>query len=345
MPTLEHKVAFLSSAPAYGGTKGAVEVIETHMAWVFLTESEVYKLKKPVRYSFLDFSSPEKRRLICEEELRLNRRLADDTYKEVLALRQEADGGLSLEGNGRIVDWLVVMKRLPEEACLHCRIAADLFRSDEAASLGTLLGNFYASLPRETGTDYRLHLEEEHAVNRELLRDPQFGLGPADLLPLDRFDAALRTMKTEFDDRLRTGPIVEGHGDLRPEHVFLVEPIQIIDCLEFNRSMRVLDPYDEVNYLGLECELLGAGWIRKVLLDALKKTLGNPPPPELLAFYGTFRALLRARLCLAHLLETPVRHEGKWRPLAKRCLEIAERESLSLPSRGSPKEARPSPGA
>jgi aminoglycoside phosphotransferase family enzyme len=345
MATLEQKVAFLSSAASYGDAVGRVDAIETHMAWVFLTETEVFKLKKPVRYSFLDFSSPEKRRAICEEELRLNRRLARGTYEKVLALRQETGGRLSLQGTGRVVDCLVVMKRLPDEASLEHRIATHRFGRDEAARLGATLGRFYASLPQEAGSDYRLHLEEEHALNCELLRDPRFGLSPADLEPLARFGTALQTMRAEFDDRLRHGPIVEGHGDLRPEHVFLVEPIQIIDCLEFNRSMRILDPYDEVGYLGLECELLGAGWVRQVLLNALEKTLGTPPTPELLAFYGTFRALLRARLCLAHLLETPVRHADKWRPLAKLCLGIAERESLSLPSRGSPKELRPFPGA
>jgi len=334
MATLEQKVAFLSCAASYGVAAGTVDVIETHMAWVFLTESEVFKLKKPVRYPFLDFSSPEKRRLICEAELRLNRRLANGTYKQVVPLREDYGGRLSFGGTGRAVDWLVVMNRLPDDAALDRRIAAKQLGRDEAARLGAILGDFYASQPRETGPDYRRHLEEEHAVNRELLRDPQFGLTPADLQPLERFDRALTTMKADFDDRLRHGPIVEGHGDLRPEHVFLVEPVQIIDCLEFNRSMRILDPYDEVNYLGLECELLGATWIREILLDALTGTLGIPPSPELLAFYGTFRALLRARICLAHLLETPVRHKEKWRPLAMRCLIIAARESKKLRLQG-----------
>ena len=97
--------------------------------------------------------------------------------------------------------------------------------------------------------------------------------------------------------------------------------------------MRIVDPYDEVNHLGLECAILGAGWIRPMLLDALEARLGGRPEPELLALYGGFRMLLRARLCLAHLLEVPVRKPGKWRPLAMAYIAMAESETLSLESR------------
>ncbi|MGB3389275.1 MAG: hypothetical protein WBA88_14950, partial [Pseudaminobacter sp.] len=114
--------------------------------------------------------------------------------------------------------------------------------------------------------------------------------------------------------------------------VCLVDPPQIIDCLEFNRSMRIVDPCDEVNYLGLECELLGTPWIRPLLLGIIEERLGDPPGTALMALYGAFRMLLRARLCIAHLLEHPVHHPEKWRPLAKRYLEAAERECLNLPA-------------
>ena len=123
---------------------------------------------------------------------------------------------------------------------------------------------------------------------------------------------------------------MEGHGDLRPEHVHLGEPVQVIDCLEFSRAMRILDPYDEIGYLGLECAMLGAQWVRPMLLDLLETRLGGRPEKDVLALYGGFRALLRARLCIAHLLDAVVRHPEKWKPAALSYIAMAESELSPL---------------
>ena len=92
------------------------------------------------------------------------------------------------------------------------------------------------------------------------------------------------------------GLIVEGHGDLRPEHICLSDPIQIFDCLEFNRDLRILDPYYELNYLGLECSVAGVDWIGPILLDTAEERLGHRPDAKLIDLYGMLRALLKARL-------------------------------------------------
>jgi aminoglycoside phosphotransferase family enzyme len=137
----------------------------------------------------------------------------------------------------------------------------------------------------------------------------------------------LRRRAPEIIALIKAGHIVEGHGDLRPEHVFLGRPPLVIDCLEFDRRMRLLDPYDEINYLGLECELLGAPGARSVLIDTLDAVLGRHPSPQLLACYSAFRATLRARLCIAHLLDTHPRDPSGWVRKAERYLERAEREA------------------
>ncbi len=136
-----------------------------------------------------------------------------------------------------------------------------------------------------------------------MLLKPGFGLADIVAGMLDTVDEGLARMTHEIEARIAAGVIVEGHGDLRPEHVCLAQPPQIIDCLEFNRAMRLIDPYDEVNFLGLECEMLGAPWIRARLGDILDSLFDRRPSSELLAVYGGFRALLRARLCIAHLME------------------------------------------
>lgn len=112
------KVAFLRSPDAYADSPPTVQVTETHMSWVFLAGQLAYKLKKPVRYEFLDFSTVEARRKNCEREVELNRRLAGDVYCGVVPLVINSDGRLQLEGQGNIVDWLVKMRRLPAHQML-----------------------------------------------------------------------------------------------------------------------------------------------------------------------------------------------------------------------------------
>lgn len=334
MTHLADKVDFLSDPASYAGATRHVEARETHMSWVFLTDDRVYKLKKPVKYSFLDFSSLKRRYFYCREELRLNCRLAEHTYMAVIALRLDEAGRLTFSGEGRVVDWLVQMRRLPAADMLDMRIRQGRVPRGEIERVGALLVDFYSRRSREhvAGDAYLRHLVDEHAINRAILARPEFGLLPAAEGTLDKVEHALARFRPIIEDRILQGRIVEGHGDLRPEHVCLIDPPQIIDCLEFNRTMRIIDPYDEVNYLGLECEILGAAWIRPLLCAILERELGGAPSAALLALYGGFRGLLRARLCVVHLLETPLRHPETWRPLALRYLAAAEEVCVNLPS-------------
>ncbi|MEK1851098.1 MAG: hypothetical protein AAAC48_04265 [Phyllobacterium sp.] len=333
MSDLAEKVRFLSQPESYGGTTEHVEAHETHMSWVFMTDNQVYKLKKPVRYPFLDFSTLKKRQFYCREEFRLNRRLASETYTAIVALRRKRSGRLTLSNEGRITDWLVEMRRLPADHMLDARIRQGHVERDEICRIGELLAAFYAGRSREpaNGNTYLRHFEHEQTINRSILERSEFQLSDLAGNALDTVDQALLLLRPLVKSRISRGIIVEGHGDLRPEHVCLTDPPQIIDCLEFNRAMRTIDPYDEVNYLGLECNMLGAVWIRPLLSKVLEKKLGNPPDAQLIALYGAFRALLRARLCMAHLLESPLRHPEKWRPLAIRYIAAADRECLMLP--------------
>jgi len=326
--SLAGKVHFLSTPEAYGTGSGSVEARETQMSWVFLTPDRVYKLKKPQMRLFLDFSTIRKRHYFCDEELRLNRRLAVETYLRVLPLRRGVDGRYTLGDHGRVADWLVEMKRLRQDDMLDRRIAQGCLATSEVAGLAHRLADFYRSLPPQfaDGHLYLTHLIEEQKINRTILLRTEFSLGDLAGDLVARTDEALSGTLPEVEARARSGLIVEGHGDLRPEHVWLGDPLQIIDCLEFSRSMRMLDPYDEMNYLGMECDVLGADWIREQLLETLSSLFGRPPSPRLLAARGAFRALLRARLSIVHLLDTPIRNPEKWRPLTLRYLEQARRE-------------------
>jgi uncharacterized protein len=264
--------------------------------------------------------------------LRLNRRLAPDTYLDLVPLRRDRSGDFRLGGaRGRIVDWLIKMRRLPQADMLDRRIETGPLSRADIAPITSRLVAFYASCrPEKAGAEaYALHLRREQEINRKTLLQPRFGLAGHAGSVVGRVDALMQEVAPLIEGRVAVGAIVEGHGDLRPEHVCLSSPPQIIDCLEFNRTMRIIDPYDEVDYLGMECEMLGAKWIRASLNAALPTSGIAPPDPALLTFYAAFRCLLRARLSIVHLLEKPIRHPAKWHPLALRYLRQAERELVS----------------
>ncbi len=338
MASLHQKIAFLSEPAAYPHHPAEVTAIETHMSWIFLAGERVYKLKKPVSFPFLDFSTLEKRRRNCAEEFVVNREMAPETYLRILPLTVAPDGTLALDGGGRPVEWLIEMQRLPDDRTLESALEHGHVERGEIVEIAEKLGNFYVNqVPCVAdGALYIAHLETEQAVNRHILRRPEFRICDETVsATIASVDTQFAQVRDEIRERIAAGCIVEGHGDLRPEHIYLLEPVEIIDRLEFDRSMRILDPYDEMAYLGLECRIRGIEWAREVLIEVLDKYLDKPPSPELMRFYSTFRPVLRARICIAHLLDdTPMTPEI-WPGQARRYLDIAAEFALKSHSRGA----------
>jgi len=328
-PDLEAKLHFLQSAAAHEAAGSAVESIETHMSWVFLAGDRALKLKKPVRHEFLDFSTLQAREFYCREELRLNTRLAPGVYLDVLAL-QWHDGTFALlprrrlPAPGQTVDWLVLMRRLPARHMLDQRIACAQVTAADIDALFGVLADFYRHAPvvAVDPLEYVQRLQREQRTNREVLLDPRWQL-PGSRSALDRWDAALREHTLELQARAAQGRLVDGHGDLRPEHVCLLRPPMVIDCLEFNAVLRQVDPLDEIAYLGLECDLAGAPWIGARLFEGCAVSLRDRPGPALVHLYTTQRALLRARLALAHLLDPAPRTPERWPARAQRYIDRA----------------------
>jgi aminoglycoside phosphotransferase family enzyme len=327
------KVAFLSQADAYSPPIHGVVRRETHMSWIFLAGDKVYKLKKPVRFPYLDFSTLARRESACRSELRLNRRLAPHVYLDVVPLRISADG-FSIGGeNGLVADWLVVMRRLDERAMLEHAIAAGQIAGWQLDQIVDVLAHFYRrAIPAFVSPERHLaYCRQSLSDNRRVLLDARLGL-PAGLVR--HVDQALRGFLTHRSHiliaRVRGRHLVDGHGDLRPEHIWLGDPVRIIDCLEFNDRLRMVDPFDEIAFLDLECERLGAAWIGRYVRRKLAHGLGDGMAPELYLFYRCHRATLRARLAIAHLLEPNPRTPEKWPALARSYLRIAEADAMRL---------------
>ncbi len=313
--TLEQVVAALCRPETYAETPARVEVIETHMSFVFLTAGHAYKLKKPVRYEFLDFSTRALRKFYCEEELRLNRRLAQDVYLDVVSLSRTPGGRLRVGLAGTALEWLVRMRRLPQEHMLDERIRHGTLEAGQIVALASRLARFYRGLPCE-----RIAPSAQiESLQAEIDRSATVLLEHAEALTLHSVQAlhAAQTARLNENagtlrERVAAGRIVEGHGDLRPEHVCLLAEPVVFDCLEFNRSLRIVDPWDELAFLALECTRLGAPRAARSLLDHYGRLTQDIAPPALVALYQSIRAALRARLCLLHVREPERTDAAMW---------------------------------
>lgn len=331
-PTLADKVAFLSRPDAY--PHGVAELIrrETHMSWVFLAGDRVYKLKKPVRFPYLDFSTLERREAACRAEFNLNRRLAPDVYIGVTPL-VVSPRGLSLGGAGPIIDWLVVMRRLDDRWVLEQVLREGRLETAQLDRLVTTLVRFYrrAQSAFVSPASHLAEWQKNLTVNRRVLLDARFSLPRGLIRRIDRVQRCfVANCANLLASRVHRRRIVDGHGDLRPEHVWLDHEVRIIDCLEFNTRLRTVDPLDEIAFLTLECERLGAAWAGQYIRKGVERGLHEHMPAELFLFYRSYRATLRARLAIAHLFEAKPRTPEKWPRLARTYLDIAARDAAKL---------------
>ena len=338
-------LAFLRSPASYPDAPGVVVVKETHMSWVFLTDAYAYKLKKAIRFDDLDLSTSELRRHGCQEEVRLNRRLAPDVYHGVSAITLTPNGALALDGTGRPIDWVVRMRRLPAERMLDALILGRRVRAAERDILvvARYLARFFAAARREVMSpcDYRARLERGVREDVDALSAPRYGLSRERLGRLARAQLELLHLNPLlFDRRVQAGRIVEGHGDLRPEHICVEGRGAIIDCLEFSKDLRVLDPLDELAFLALECERLGDSRPGQWFLDTYCDVATDEAPAALLHFYRVYRALRRANIAVRHLDDPTMRDPEGFAARARQYLELVEPVTLDSTSKVSEANSR-----
>jgi aminoglycoside phosphotransferase family enzyme len=329
---LAQNVEFLSQPAAYAHAPAQVDRRETHMSWLFLAGDRVYKLKKPVRFPYLDFSTLARREAACRAELNLNRRLAPDVYLGVAPLTSAA-GELGIGGSGTVVDWLVVMRRLDERNTLERAIEERRIETWQLDRLVATLVQFYRrAAPSLLAPAVRLNdWRQSLSFNRRVLLDAGLGLPAGQVRRIDRIQRLfVEQHRGVLSQRLCGRHIVDGHGDLRPEHIWLGDPVRIIDCLEFNPRLRAADPFDEIAFLSLECERLGAPWAGRYIKQRAERGLSDGLSEELFLFYRCHRATLRARLAIAHLLEPDPRTPKKWPRLARIYLRIATADASKL---------------
>ena len=324
--TIESRVAFLSTPAAWPDHPTSVQVIETHFAYVFLTGAHAWKLKKPLAFGAIDYRTLESRERGCRSELHLNRRLAPGIYLDVVPLCRNACGTLQLGGDGRPVDWLVQMRELSAARMLDRALRAGEIPAAEIAAVTRHLCRFFqrAEPAPLDGPQYLERLARESRQELAELAAPEAGAPCAQLAELATLHrGCLDTFGEVLAARIAAGRVVDGHGDLRPEHVWLGPPVAVIDCLEFDADPRRLDSAEEIAFLTLECERAGAATLARKLTDAYRAYCHDAIAPPLFDFYRSRRALVRGRLAAWRLREPGCRDPTRWRDTMRAYLGLA----------------------
>lgn len=283
-----------------------IEVVETHISRLYFTRSRVYKLKKALRLPFLDYSSVELRKHYCEEELRLNRRLAPTTYLRAAPLRRDERGRVRLDGEGELVDWVVEMERLPAQRMLDALLERGELDNQWVGVVARFVADFHRNAERGPQIARLGSLEAvagNARDNLEALSEHCAGRG-VDVLS----ERALAFLRERLEHEIvRLGPIIEqraaqgfvcdGHGDLHSGNICLTASgVVAYDCVEFSQALRCGDAASDLGFLCMDLDRRGFRAFSEVLAREYAAHAQDGGLFELLEFYKTYRALVRAKV-------------------------------------------------
>lgn len=292
----------LMNSSAYPGDIGSIKLAQTHISNVFIGDEFVYKVKKPVNFGFLDFSTLEKRNFYCKNEVKLNSRFSDDVYLGVYPVTFDGEK-YSIDGDGDVVDYAVKMRRLSDEDLLKTRFKKGIVTDQDIENIGKAIANFHKKSERSTEIDEFGKLETVKFNTDENFQQTEEFIGKS--ITKDQYDD-LKNWADEFykkhgalfEQRIKDGKIRDCHGDLHMEHICLTDPIIIFDCIEFNERFRYSDVVSEIAFLLMDLEYNGGGALADKLLKSYLKHSGedNKEAYQLINFYKVYRAYVRGKV-------------------------------------------------
>jgi len=289
-------------AETYPGENGPIGYRETHISRLYFTELHVYKIKKAVDFGFLNFTTLDRRRFYCQEEVRLNQRFSPGTYLGVVELRKDGQR-YAIDGVGEVVDYAVRMNRLPEERMLVRLLQTnDPTLPDEMRRVGrriALLHRESEMIPYSGGhrdvETVRRNWQENFSQTAAFVDRFLADCGQAACAAhVDRFLAENEEM---LGRRQAHGHVRDGHGDLHAEHICLTEPVRIYDCIEFNRRFRIADVASDLAFLLMDLDFRDRRDLGAITLEAYRGAAGSDDEmPLLLPFYKLYRAWVRGKV-------------------------------------------------
>lgn len=283
-----------------------VDLVETHISWVLLAGNYVYKIKKPVKLPFVDFSTLERRHFYCEEELRLNRRFAPELYLEVVAITGSVEAP-AVGGEGSVLEYAVRMRRFPQAFLFDQLLARNALSPATVERFAREVAAFHQRAPRTADhggvPQLRVAMHENFASLRAHANDHR---RQALHELLEWTEAALGRLDGAFSDRQRSGFVRECHGDLHLRNVVLVDDKAVMfDCIEFSEALRWIDVINEIAFVAMDLLDRGRPDLAARFVDTYLAQTGDYAGLAVLPFYVVYRALVRAKVHDLQAAELP----------------------------------------
>lgn len=311
-----HILESLRNPSAYPVQTRTVELIQTHVSWLFLTDTHVFKLKKPVNFGFLDFSTLERRRFYCLEELRLNRRLCPDIYEQVIALR-EADTGATFAGDGKVIEYAVMMKRLPADRMLDRLVDSGKISPQEIRSVALEIQRFHANASTSPEISRFGSLEQIQFNWRENFEQAlpfrDSTLPPAVCETIHAFvETFADSHRPLFTERIENGYIRDCDGDIHLGNICLLNNTPyIFDCIEFNKRFRYCDTAADIAFLLMDLDFHRRPDLAEEALSTYITASGDSDLLKLVTFYKVYRAFVRGKVESLRLLDAGISQEER----------------------------------
>ena len=278
-----------------------ISLVQTHISIVLIADEFVYKIKKPVNFGFLDFSTLEKRKHYCHQEIALNRRLSKDIYLDVLPIVFDGRKHILGVDSGEVVEYAVKMRRIPDERLMKSVFEKGELTEDHLKKIAAVLAGFHSNALR-TAEIEQFGEPEAFKVNtdenfEQVERYIGITIQQKDFHALKKWTTNFyRSNQALFSDRIKEGRIRDCHGDLHMEHICFTEPLSIIDCIEFNDRFRYSDTLADIAFLLMDLEYHKGEEHSKLFLNAYKALSGEENVDSLLIFYKVYRAFVRGKV-------------------------------------------------
>ena len=323
-------VTSLRNPTLYGSDVDQVTVVETHISYVLLAGRYAYKIKKAVDLAFLNFATLAARRFYCEEELRLNRRLAPATYLEVVAITGSVQAP-AIGGSGPVIEYAVKMRQFDQDNLLSRLLTRDALTRDHIDALAQAVASFHAHTDRALTTAAfgtpKAILEpalQNFSQMSALVTDPR---DRGDLSALRDWTAREHARCTPLFEKRRDGFIRECHGDLHLNNIALIDgKVTLFDCIEFNESMRWIDVMSDVAFLVMDLHERGRPNLAARFLNGYLEIAGDYEGLGLLSFYVAYRAMVRAKIASLRASQVASAQDGA--ALQRECRQYIQLATL-----------------
>ncbi len=296
----QRTLKYLLKPSAYPEPTTAIHLIQTHVSFIFITDAFVYKIKKPVDFGFLNFSTLDRRRFYCNEEVRLNRRLCPDIYLGVVEVR-ESPGCAMINGEGTIVDYAVKMKKLPEERMLDRLLLEGKATTADIGRIARTVAEFHLNAERSEEIDWygsteciRRNWDENF---QQIAEFSSVTISKRDLQIIRGWvETFLEENDRLFADRVSQGFIRDCDGDIHMENICLSDQVWIFDCIEFNSRFRYSDTAADIAFLLVDFDLCERPDFAALFLSEYSAVTGDRTLGEVLDFYKVYRAFVRGKV-------------------------------------------------